>query len=41
VFAPEGAFKGLIGVEEYVTSVVAVAAAARKTIQSESESAYW
>ncbi|HKH85348.1 MAG TPA: hypothetical protein VKA40_02255 [Nitrososphaera sp.] len=41
VFAPEGAFKGLSGVEEYVTSVVAVAAAARKTIQNESESAYW
>ena len=41
VFAPEGVFKELSGVEEYVTSVVAVAAAARKTIQSESESAYW
>jgi hypothetical protein len=42
VFAPEGVFKGLSGVEEYVTSVVAAAsAAAKKTIQSESESAYW
>lgn len=42
VFAPEGVFKGLSGVEEYVTSVVAAAAAAtNKVIQSESESAYW
>jgi hypothetical protein len=40
VFAPEGVFKGLSGVEEYVTSV-GVAAEAEKTIQSESESAYW
>lgn len=40
MFAPEGVFKGLSGVEEYVTSVV-VAAAAKKAIQSESESAYW
>ena len=40
VFAPEGVFKGLRGVEEYVTSVVA-AAATDKAIQSESESAYW
>jgi hypothetical protein len=39
VFAPEGVFKGLSGVEEYVTSVVA--AAAKKAIQSEYESAYW
>jgi hypothetical protein len=38
VFAPEGVFKGLSGVEEYLTSVVA---AAKKAIQSESESAYW
>ena len=47
VFAPEGVFKGLSGVEEYVTSVeaaavtAAAAAATNKTIQSESESAYW
>jgi hypothetical protein len=45
VFAPEGVFKGLSGVEEYVTSVAAPAAAAaaatNKAIQSESESAYW
>jgi hypothetical protein len=45
VFAPEGVFKGLSGVEEYVTSVAAAAAAAaaasNKAIQSESESAYW
>ena len=40
VFTPEGVFKGLSGVEQYVTSVVA-AAAANKAIQSESESAYW
>jgi hypothetical protein len=44
VFAPEGVFKGLSGVEEYVTSVAAAAAAAAaatsKTLQSESESAY-
>ena len=40
VFAPEGVFKGLRGVEEYVTSVAA-AAATNKAIQSESESAYW
>lgn len=39
VFAPEGVFKGLSGVEKYVTSVAA--AAAKKAIQSESESAYW
>ncbi len=42
VFAPEGVFKGLSGVEEYVTSVVAArSAVANKAIQSESESAYW
>lgn len=39
VFAPEGVFKGLSGVEKYVTSVAA--AAAKKAIQSECESAYW
>ena len=41
VFAPEGVFKGLSGVEQYVTSVAAAAAATNKAIQSESESAYW
>jgi hypothetical protein len=43
VFGPEGVFKGLSGVEEYVTSVAAAAAAAaaKKAIQSESESVYW
>ncbi len=41
VFAPEGVFKGLSGVKEYVTSVVAASAVANKAIQSESESAYW
>jgi hypothetical protein len=42
VFAPEGVFKGLSGVEEYVTSVVAASAVAnKKAIQRESESAYW
>ena len=40
VFAPEGVFKKLSGVEEYVASV-AVAVASKKSIQSESESAYW
>ena len=40
VFAPEGVFKELSGVEEYVASV-AVAVASKKSIQSESESAYW
>ena len=37
VFAPEGVFRGLHGVEEYVTS----ATASKKAIQSESDSAYW
>lgn len=41
VFAPEGVFKGLSGVEDYVTSVVAASAVANKAIQRESESAYW
>jgi hypothetical protein len=40
VFAPEGVFKGLSGVEDYVTLVV-VSAAAKKATQAESESAYW
>ena len=40
VFAPEGVFKGLRGVEEYVTLVV-LPAAAKKATQAESESAYW
>jgi len=40
VFAPEGVFKKLSGVEQYVASV-AVAVASKKSIQSESESAYW
>jgi hypothetical protein len=39
VFAPEGVFKGLSGVEEYITSVATVAG--KKSIQGESESAYW
>ena len=39
VFAPEGVFKGLSGVEEYITSVATVAS--KKSIQSESKSAYW
>ncbi|MDQ4014947.1 MAG: hypothetical protein M3136_04195 [Thermoproteota archaeon] len=41
VFAPEGVFKELSGVEEYVASVAAAAVASKKSIQSESESAYW
>ena len=39
IFAPEGVFKGLSGVEEYVSS--AAAAIAKKGTTSESESAYW
>lgn len=39
IFAPEGVFKGLSGVEEYVSS--AAAAIAKKGTSSESESAYW
>jgi hypothetical protein len=41
VFAPEGVFKGLGGVEEYVSSTAAAAAANKKANPSESESAYW
>ena len=40
VFAPEGLFKKLSGVEEYVASV-AVAVGSKKSIQGEPESAYW
>ena len=40
IFAPEGVFKGLSGVEEYVSSAAA-AAIAKKGTSSESESAYW
>ena len=39
VFAPEGVFKGLSGVEEYASSVAA--ATNKKAAQGESESAYW
>ncbi len=39
IFAPEGVFKGLSGVEEYVSS--AAAANAKKGTSSESDSAYW
>jgi hypothetical protein len=39
VFAPEGVFKGLSGVEEYASSVAA--ATNKKATQGESESAYW
>jgi hypothetical protein len=39
MFAPEGVFKGLSGVEEYVAS--AGAAIAKKVTPSESDSAYW
>jgi hypothetical protein len=38
VFAPEGLFKGLSGVEEYIASVAALA---KKGTPSESESIYW
>lgn len=37
VFAPEGVFRGLRGIEEYITS----STAEKKEIRSESESAYW
>jgi hypothetical protein len=37
VFAPEGVFRGLSGIEEYITSF----AAEKKETESESESAYW
>ncbi|HEY6755846.1 MAG TPA: hypothetical protein VI037_00500 [Nitrososphaera sp.] len=39
VFAPEGVFKGLSGVEEYVRS--AAVTTNKKTNHSEPESAYW
>lgn len=39
VFAPEGVFKGLRGVEEYITSVSELAG--KEAIRHESESAYW
>jgi hypothetical protein len=38
VFAPEGVFRGLSGVQEYVSSA---AAANKKANRIESESAYW
>jgi hypothetical protein len=38
VFAPEGVFKGLSGVEEYIASAAALA---KKGTLSESESIYW
>jgi hypothetical protein len=41
VFAPEGVFKGLSRVKEYITSVTVAAADIKKAIQSESDSAYW
>jgi hypothetical protein len=37
VFAPEGVFRGLSGIEEYIASF----AAEKKETESESESAYW
>ena len=39
VFAPEGVFRGLRGVEEYITTVSELAA--KDSIHHESESAYW
>jgi hypothetical protein len=39
VFAPEGVFKGLSGVEEYVASISM--SATKESIPGESESAYW
>lgn len=37
VFAPEGVFRGLRGIEEYITS----STAEKKETRRESESAYW
>ncbi len=39
VFAPEGVFKGLRGVEEYVASLTLLET--KEAIPNESESAYW
>ena len=39
VFAPEGVFKGLNGVVEYVASLTLLGT--KEAIHSESESAYW
>ena len=39
VFAPEGLFKGLSGVEEYIASLSM--STAKEAIPHESESAYW
>jgi hypothetical protein len=39
VFAPEGVFKGLNGVVEYVASLTL--SGTKEAIRSESESAYW
>jgi hypothetical protein len=39
VFAPEGVFKGLSGVEDYIA--VVLASAAKDGTQGESKSAYW
>lgn len=39
VFAPEGVFKGLNGVVEYVASLTL--SGTKEAIHSESESAYW
>jgi hypothetical protein len=39
IFAPEGVFKGLSGVEEYVASLPR--SGTKEAIHSESESAYW
>ena len=39
VFAPEGVFKGLSGVEEYVVSLSM--SGTKESIPGESESAYW
>ncbi len=39
VFAPEGVFKGLSGVEDYVSSLAV--SGTKEAIHSESDSAYW
>jgi hypothetical protein len=40
VFAPEGLFKGLSGVEEYIAASLTMSAT-REAVHKESDSAYW
>jgi hypothetical protein len=41
VFAPEGVFKGLDGVKEYITTTAVSSREANVLEKKESESAYW